>query len=60
MMSDNTFERLTGNGKGFQIQQRISIAASTTIYLSVDYSACPGKIYSRPIKYGLNHDDITQ
>lgn len=49
MMSSDTIERLIANGKGFQIQSRISIPASTMIYLSVDYSACPGKIYSRPI-----------
>ena len=59
MLSLDTIERMIGEGKGHQIQKVMSVAATTTVYHVLDFTACTGKIYSRPILIKPNLGYIT-
>ena len=49
MLSLDTIERMIGEGKGHQIQKVLTVANATTVYHVLDFTACTGKVYARPL-----------
>lgn len=49
MLSLDTIDRMIGEKKGHQIQKVLTLAGTTTVYHVLDFTACTGKVYARPL-----------